>query len=730
MRRVGVFIAAAMLLVGTGCKDKTPKPAEGQPTTTDKPDSGTAAPSKTAGTILSQSTALALLPPETVAALAIEGMGPLTQRIGLETVKTRYAPAYAALTKELTKELGVNPFDPAALAEAGLDPQAPMGVALISMEPMTAVGWIGMSDATKAETWVKAMYAKNGVAEPSRSTQGDRIVLTASDGPGFVLAGNVLLVVMADDDAAAAATEALAKREAKASLAESAAFKVAMKDLPRGGSLAVYGQASQALAMLLDLPPGATDTLLGQDGILAGGGDDTGPAGEMALRWRAKGSAPLLAPFRALKSPHAILRATKRSPLVLLGGAVDMAEIKSTLSAVATLSGLSEKELAEGLKADLGLDLDKDIFSLLSGEMGFSFTLERFPDMEKDKDGDFLAEQSHGHLVVGVTDEKRAAEVLALLAKPMGWEADNGRFRTTISGWRAVTIGVAGGYVVASSETATFDRMTGTETVAAGLSNPRLKALATGTGYAGIGLLDLRAAGWLMLATSMEGHMGSDDPEVKKLNAEIQARHETLEAKLNQGSMDVMAAFGAVAGTLTPADGGFDATLGLYYGKSNAAEVIEAAAGMVTKRRTVWRDEGRAIDALRAKVRKLLNGDAAARPGAQVAPPDTVAPVAVTPALTLTGTLRYTEIAARKSVQAYNGVEFILDAGDRRTALRPGSVTRELLLAHKDKQVTVVCTMGKPTMPRPEESHPVGLHGEPIPRPAKCAVNSITPATP
>lgn len=720
MRRLGVLGAGLILLLLAGCKKDEADAKKAEAATPAAPQWTASSPVRKLN-ILSSGVGPALLPPETLAVIAVEGMTALSERLGLEAVKTRFPKAWEGATKEPTRELGVNPLDPASLRAAGFHPDAPMGAALIGHDPMAAAFWIGSSDMKKAEAWATAALKIAGVEAPIRTTEGQRVLLSGGlKQPTFLFTKTVVMIFVSEKDPTPLA-RAAAKREAKASLAESAAFKAAIKDLPRGQSVGVYSAVADMVGPVLGMAAGLADSLVGGKGVLSGGGDDTGPAGVMALRWRAEGQAQLLAPLRTLDRPHAILKVTKRSPLLLVGGAVEIAKVSKTLEVAAQLlMGMDSKVIAEGLKKELGLDLEKDVLGVLTGELGFSMAIERNPDLEKDKDSDFLEEQAHGHLVVGVTDDKKAADTLALVGKLLGWEQDSGRFRTKVPGWRTVTVGVADGYIIASTETSAFERIKADGSAADSIQNPQLKALAGTSGYAGIGMLDLRLIGWLLYATSMEGRMGTDDPEIKKLNEEIGRRASQLETKIQLGATGVMEAFGVVAGTLTPADGGLDASLGLYYGKKNAAEVVAVAADLVEKRRTVWKEEGRAIDKLRETLRLKLNAMVDDGEAPQV-PPKAAG-------RTLTGTLKYEPLPATKSVRAYNGVEFTLDLGSEAVPLAAGAITRETLVANKNKKVTVVCTMGTPQLPNPQEAHPVGPDGAPVARPAKCAVTSLTPA--
>lgn len=88
------------------------------------------------------------------------------------------------------------------------------------------------------------------------------------------------------------------------------------------------------------------------------------------------------------------------------------------------------------------------------------------------------------------------------------------------------------------------------------------------------------------------------------------------------------------------------------------------------------------------------------------------------PPVTLAGTLKYTEIAPRKSVEAYMGVEFTLVTSDGEHVLKATDrVSREALVALDGKAVEVVGVLVKPRKPCPWEQYPTGMNGEPLERP-------------
>jgi len=89
------------------------------------------------------------------------------------------------------------------------------------------------------------------------------------------------------------------------------------------------------------------------------------------------------------------------------------------------------------------------------------------------------------------------------------------------------------------------------------------------------------------------------------------------------------------------------------------------------------------------------------------------------PAKTLTGTLHYKAIEPRKSVEAYLGVEFTLDADGTEHVLKPTDrVSRDALIALDGKPVEVTGVLVEGSKPCSWEQYPMDMDGKPMKRPA------------
>lgn len=92
------------------------------------------------------------------------------------------------------------------------------------------------------------------------------------------------------------------------------------------------------------------------------------------------------------------------------------------------------------------------------------------------------------------------------------------------------------------------------------------------------------------------------------------------------------------------------------------------------------------------------------------------------------GVLRYTPAPQTMSVSAYLGDNIRLETPDSpagHVLSATAAVPEEALAAAADQRVVVRCVPTAPVAPRPDEAYPQGPDGEPMPRPATCAVTDL-----
>lgn len=93
---------------------------------------------------------------------------------------------------------------------------------------------------------------------------------------------------------------------------------------------------------------------------------------------------------------------------------------------------------------------------------------------------------------------------------------------------------------------------------------------------------------------------------------------------------------------------------------------------------------------------------------------------------TLFGVVRHHEPSPVKSVEAYMAASHTIETGDESVPLAStDAVSSERLTELAGREVTLTCVMRPGATPNPNESYPLGPDGQPMQRPARCAVSSV-----
>jgi hypothetical protein len=94
------------------------------------------------------------------------------------------------------------------------------------------------------------------------------------------------------------------------------------------------------------------------------------------------------------------------------------------------------------------------------------------------------------------------------------------------------------------------------------------------------------------------------------------------------------------------------------------------------------------------------------------------------------GLLAYSEPPRAMSVEAYRHVEFWLHTNERKFALGTSqTVTGEQLKAARDREVSLCCVWTAGPAADVNEAAPMGPDAQPLARPSRCAVVSLTLGT-
>ena len=116
----------------------------------------------------------------------------------------------------------------------------------------------------------------------------------------------------------------------------------------------------------------------------------------------------------------------------------------------------------------------------------------------------------------------------------------------------------------------------------------------------------------------------------------------------------------------------------------------------------------------------------AAGPGRAERPESPVGQPPATETRHLVGTLRHTPMPAGKTVEAYLGIEFVLEATGEKVVLSASKAVRpEALVALKNRVVEVTCIPRAPVVPSRDESYPMEPDGTPMKRPPTCEVVTV-----
>jgi len=317
--------------------------------------------------------------------------------------------------KELrTDAMGFDPFDSGAWTEQGVDPAAPVGIALLDAKAPTFAVSFGVVDRDKLEAAVRkqvptllATSAED--ADWTERSFGDADGLWHEDRGIAVLHRDKRSMVVFTprpgwSDEVEAHAKALGELATKDSLAETEAFGALVK--PPGEAIAL--SYVDAAALRNALPAGADAlpmrlALADIDGLgmtLSHESDSIHLASQVVLR---EGSRPL-----------EVLEDAKRDgkPLERLAGPVlmaydaklDGAALDRALGGAATALGASLSVVEKGISDELGIDLRTDVTQNLSGAFGAAL-LALPPDRNR-------GHEVEAALWIGVVDDDKTRKVI------------------------------------------------------------------------------------------------------------------------------------------------------------------------------------------------------------------------------------------------------------------------------------------------------------------------------
>lgn len=374
---------------------------------------------------------------------------------------------YERVVEEMKRDLGRDLLDPADLAAMGIDPSAPVGVAMVSFEQEVGVLFGGLSDPQRLLDEVARLATSKERTPPSTEVVGDARIVRLDEELSLVLRHGMFAVVVVDRPRKVTLDPALeiARIDPAQSVAHAHAMQQAHAGLPLDadvrGMLDVAGIIHDALertrmhaqesvadssrrlaearqrgasaeeieSLQRDLQDQQqfearrrreqqiAEVLLSRtfgaiEGIgLAVDADAHGLRGRIHLA---------LAPdaaFRELlvpsERPPAAIAALSDSPQLVLSAQLDMGVAIDLFAQAALAAGGSYADVNDEARNELRLDFDRELRPRLDGRATFVLTSGPAPDP---KQPEALQRALGGILALGVDDEARTRALLDELA--------------------------------------------------------------------------------------------------------------------------------------------------------------------------------------------------------------------------------------------------------------------------------------------------------------------------
>lgn len=457
---------------------------------------------------------LELVPARARAMIMARSPQRLAQLWGRDRFLGRFPAKYEQLVHDMRRETGHDLLDPSALAAIGVDPTAPVGVAVLSMQPEAIVVFGGCSNPT---AMIELMQRLEEGKPLKPEVVGEAQLVRVNDEATLVLRHGMFAVVVVNHRASGRApdyAQEVARIDPAQSLAHAATMERAHAGLPHeadahamldlAGLLRddldrsrlreqeMVGESSRRLAEARQRGASAEEmsslqqqaqqeqefvarrrrerqvgevllsrTLGAVEGIgLSVDGDERGLRGRMHVALAPE------AAFRELfvsseRAPTAIA-ALGDAPQLVVSAQLDPGVAIDLLAQAALASGSSYAELNDEALRELRVDFDRTVRPLLDGRGTFVLTTASTVDPAR---ATGLEEAMGGVLAIGVSDEAKARGVLDDV---VATHPDAGFVAAPeISGYtlsrtdqpRRLGVGVVGGQLVVGTDMAALRRM-------------------------------------------------------------------------------------------------------------------------------------------------------------------------------------------------------------------------------------------------------------------------------
>ena len=520
---LGVCLAAAMV-VAPGCRrEQTPVAPEVGTGLALRPPPARRAEGGTIAVAVANSP-VQLLPDTTVAVGQVAGIREVLAVVDIDAIIGKYRTYYDQAAQAVVAGAGFNLLDPGQWREVGIDPDGPMGAALLDPRSETYAGFITISDRDK----FRALLDRVGGSRRLQPVLEDRGLVLKSDpddSSALVLRDGFAFYVVTGRVSQAPYDFArlLATIDPARGLTATPRYQRAVAGGAPGATLSAYVdlwaivQAEQAAreARRVDPEPSWPEQEL-RRAIESGApaeeqnrlrqqadeqraweqqyaerqqrefaawsrwlgsvepivfeftGDLRGVTGK--IRARMPETAPLRAVLRNAAAPSPVFAALGERPIMMLGGSVDVAAALVSFEELLRADGEDpEKGYAE-LRERVKIDFKGEVLPVLTGSAGFALTISEAGLRGETKDWQGFA------LAVGVKDnaaaqallDRAALKLAKAVGSPLGRDAKSGAHTLAFPGYRTVYAAVVAGQLVVTTDAGVVRR------VATGAGSTRL----------------------------------------------------------------------------------------------------------------------------------------------------------------------------------------------------------------------------------------------------------------
>lgn len=457
-----------------------------------------------------------MLPPAAPLVWEVAGVDRIAEVIDRDGLVKKFEPQYRKIADELVRETGRDFLDPKTLADMGIDTRGRMGFAILSMQPFGAVGFATVKDKGRLRAALFEIARRTNVEIVSTPLGHAEILRTTDKGPAIVIREPFVAFVFAsggegNDDPAFA----LATMDPHMSLAATKGFKKATGGLaPSDAMFFLDGGALQrnVLAAMGGNEPPPVSQNWARDELAKARQDKAPPERIKELEEQAKridednarwarrrqgerrafelllsglttsvwtadakptsvvgqgittfaADSPILLAFENAAGSPPLVRALDGQPLLVLTGKANVQKFLEVVDLLAQADGTSWAEVSKEIAEDTGIDPDKDLKPLVTGQVGFAIV--RDGDSEA---SDVEAKDIGAALHVEVHDPKGARSLLEKAAKGIvakegvkvrkagdGWVVD-------VPKWRKVFVDIQGPHLVIATDPKLVGRIAG-----------------------------------------------------------------------------------------------------------------------------------------------------------------------------------------------------------------------------------------------------------------------------